>query len=178
MAKLVSKVYGDAYVSLVSEKKNLLNSALEEIKDVKEIFVQNREISMLLDSPKMGDDEKKDFIKGIFENEIGKETLGFLLTIIAKKRQNEILPILDYVIDCIKGLLGIGKAKIITVLPLDISKKKELEEKLLKTSHYSSLETEYVIDENILGGIVIRIGDRVVDSSVRTRIEKMRKMLL
>ena len=48
---------------------------------------------------------------------------------------------------------------------------------LLKSSHYKSLEVEYVVDESIIGGIVIRIGDRVVDSSVKTRIDKMRKML-
>ena len=40
MAKLVSKVYGDAYVSVVSEKNNLID-ALEEIKSVKNIFAEN-----------------------------------------------------------------------------------------------------------------------------------------
>ena len=69
MAKLVSKVYGDAYVSVVSEKNNLID-ALEEIKSVKNILLENVEIIELLDSPKMDDEEKIDFIKGIFENHI------------------------------------------------------------------------------------------------------------
>ena len=56
MAKLVSKVYGDAYVSVVSEKNNLID-ALEEIKSVKNIFAENNEIMGLLDSPKMDDEE-------------------------------------------------------------------------------------------------------------------------
>ena len=62
-------------------------------------------------------------------------------------------------------------------MPLDDSKKERIEDELLKSSHYKSLEVEYVVDESIIGGIVIRIGDRVVDSSVKTRIDKMRKML-
>ena len=62
-------------------------------------------------------------------------------------------------------------------MPLDDSKKERIVDELLKSSHYKSLEAEYVVDESIIGGIVIRIGDRVVDSSVKTRIEKMRKML-
>ena len=176
MAKLVSKVYGDAYVSVVSEKNNLID-ALEEIKSVKNILLENVEIIELLDSPKMDDEEKIDFIKGIFENHISVDSLGFLLTIIEKKRQAELIPILDYVIDCVKELLLIGKATVTTALPLDDSKKERVVDELLKSSHYKSLEAEYVVDESIIGGIVIRIGDRVVDSSVKTRIDKMRKML-
>ena len=177
MAKLVSKVYGDAYVSEISEKNIDLNLALEEIKGIKGIFIENNKISRLLDSPKMDDDEKANFIRGIFENRIGNESLGLLLTIIEKKRQGEFINIFDYIIDCLKELLGIGKAKITTSLPLRDSKKKELEKRILETSHYNSLESEYVVDESIIGGIVIRIGDRVVDSSVKTKIEKMRKIL-
>lgn len=176
MAKLVSKVYGDAYVSVVSEKNNLID-ALEEIKSVKNILLENVEIIELLDSPKMDDEEKIDFIKGIFENHISVDSMGFLLTIIEKKRQAELLPIFDYVIDCVKELLLIGKATVTTALPLDDSKKERIVDELLKSSHYKSLEAEYVVDESIIGGIVIRIGDRVVDSSVKTRIDKMRKML-
>ena len=176
MAKLVSKVYGDAYVSVVSEKNNLID-ALEEIKSVKNILLENVEIIELLDSPKMDDEEKIDFIKGIFENHISVDSLGFLLTIIEKKRQAELIPILDYVIDCVKELLLIGKATVTTALPLDDSKKERIVDELLKSSHYKSLEAEYVVDESIIGGIVIRIGDRVVDSSVKTRIDKIRKML-
>lgn len=176
MAKLVSKVYGDAYVSVVSEKNNLID-ALEEIKSVKNILLENVEIIELLDSPKMDDEEKIDFIKGIFENYISVDSMGFLLTIIEKKRQAELISILDYVIDCIKELLLIGKATVTTALPLDDSKKDKIVDELLKSSHYKSLEAEYVVDESIIGGIVIRIGDRVVDSSVKTRIDKMRKML-
>ena len=176
MAKLVSKVYGDAYVSVVSEKNNLID-ALEEIKSVKNILLENVEIIELLDSPKMDDEEKIDFIKGIFENHISVDSMGFLLTIIEKKRQAELIPILDYVIDCVKELLLIGKATVTTALPLDDSKKERIVDELLKSSHYKSLEAEYVVDESLIGGIVIRIGDRVVDSSVKTRIDKMRKML-
>ena len=176
MAKLVSKVYGDAYVSVVSEKNNLID-ALEEIKSVKNILLENVEIIELLDSPKMDDEEKIDFVKGIFENHVSVDSLGFLLTVIEKKRQAELIPILDYVIDCVKELLLIGKATVTTALPLDDSKKERIVDELLKSSHYKSLEVEYVVDESIIGGIVIRIGDRVVDSSVKTRIDKMRKML-
>ena len=72
------------------------------------------------------------------------------------------------------------KAENVLVKTLDklfVAKKERIVEELIKSSKYKSLEAKYIVDESILGGIVIRIGDRVVDSSVKTRIEKMRKML-
>ena len=176
LKEIVSNVYGDAYVSVVSEKNNL-NVALDEIKAIKDIFVKNDEIVLLLDSPKMDDEEKVSFLKGIFEHHISDDSMGLLLTVIEKKRQAELSAILDYIIDCIKELLLIGKATITTALPLDDAKKERIVEELIKSSRYKSLEAKFIVDESILGGIVIRIGDRVVDSSVKTRIEKMRKML-
>ena len=54
MAKLVSKVYGDAYVSVVSEKNNLID-ALEEIKLLKNILLENGEIIDVSSAEKLYD---------------------------------------------------------------------------------------------------------------------------
>ncbi len=56
--RVVSKVYGDAYVSVVSDKNNLMLH--DEIKAIR-YFVKNEDIALLLDSPKMDDEEKVSF---------------------------------------------------------------------------------------------------------------------
>ena len=43
---------------------------------------------------------------------------------------------------------------------------------------YVDLEITYAVDESLLGGLVIRIGDRVVDSSIRTRLEEVKRDLM
>jgi len=53
-----------------------------------------------------------------------------------------------------------------------------VEERLLETTGFVSLEMEYAVDESLLGGLVIRIGDRVVDSSIKTRLEEIRRDLM
>ena len=50
-------------------------------------------------------------------------------------------------------------------------------EKLLKTTEYKKFDIEYFVDESILGGMVIRIRDRVIDSSVKTALSNMSKSL-
>ena len=55
--------------------------------------------------------------------------------------------------------------------------KSGIEEKLIQTSGYQSLEMNYTIDKRLLGGIRIRIGDRVLDNSIQTKLEEMTRSL-
>ena len=55
--------------------------------------------------------------------------------------------------------------------------KKQIEDRLLETTSYKEMEMTYAVDESLIGGMVIRIGDRVVDSSVKTKLEELTKQL-
>ena len=57
------------------------------------------------------------------------------------------------------------------------SQKEALKKKLLADTKYTSLEFHFEIDESLLSGMVIRIGDRVVDSSAATRLKNMTRQL-
>ena len=52
-----------------------------------------------------------------------------------------------------------------------------LEKKLLETTAYVAVEMHYSVDPALLGGMVIRIGDHVVDSSIKTRLYELKKEL-
>ena len=56
--------------------------------------------------------------------------------------------------------------------------KEAVKKKLLDTTDYVSMEMNYGIDESLIGGMVIRIGDRVVDSSIKTKLEGLKRELV
>ena len=56
--------------------------------------------------------------------------------------------------------------------------KEEIEKKLLDTTGYKKVEIEYITDPSLIGGIVIRVGDRVVDGSIRTRLYELKRGLI
>ena len=60
---------------------------------------------------------------------------------------------------------------------LSEEQKEQIKEKLLATTEYVEFEMSFNVDASLIGGLVIRVGDRVVDSSIRTRIEEMAKEL-
>lgn len=103
---------------------------------------------------------------------------GFLHLVVSKDRYGEIDAILDYFVDEVKRLKGIGIAYVTTAFHLSEAKKKEIEAKLLATTSFRKMEMHYRIEEDLIGGMVIRIGDRVVDSSVKNKLFELQRELL
>ena len=177
MAKLISKTYGDALFSLAVEE-NKIDEFIEEITGLLAILQQEEEFSKLMNHPRVSVDEKVALVNTIFTGRISKELVGFLTLVVTKGRYAEIQSILEYFLDSAKEFKGIGVAYVSTPLELNAQQKEKVEQKLLATTQYKEMEMHYVIDEALIGGMQIRIKDRVVDSSVRTKILKMQQNLM
>ena len=104
--------------------------------------------------------------------------MGFLAAVVDKGRQNDILAILGYFIRQVKEEKGIGTAFVTSAVELTKKQKQEVKNKLLATTQYVEFEMNYIVDSSLIGGMVIRIGDRVVDSSIKTRLYELKKQLI
>lgn len=177
MAKLISKTYGEALFELAVEE-NKVDSFAEEIQTLQQILAENEELGRLMNHPKIIKEEKLQVIKNIFEGRLDQELLGFLSLLITKDRYNEADSILQYFLDQVKELKGIGVAYVTTAEELREEQKEQIVSKLLETTRYQQMEMHYAQDQTLIGGMVIRIGDRVVDSSIRTKLEELQKQLM
>lgn len=176
MAKLVEKIYGDALFEL-SVEKNQIDILYEEARFVKDIIKNNSDLIQLLNHPKVSKDEKEKVVENIFKNRLTDDMTGFLVLIVKKSRQKDIKMILDYFIGRVKEYKKIGVATVKTAYVMNESQKESIESKLISTTEYKSFEIQYVVDESLIGGMIIRVGDRVIDSSIKNKIEKMSKEL-
>lgn len=176
MAKLVSSVYGDALFDLVLEEGRV-DAAAEEIRAVREVFLHNEELFTLLNHPEILREEKIALVEKAFGGRVSDEVLGFLCVIITKERHNAMLPIFDHFLRRVKRHEGIGEAVVISAVPLSGEQKAAVRQRLLETSRYRELEIDYQEDPALLGGMVIRMDDRVVDSSLKTQIDTLRREL-
>ena len=177
MAKLVSKVYGDALYEEAMEK-NVLSDWFDEVQALEAIFRENSDLVQFLNHPQIIKEEKIKVMENIFSGKISDGLMGFLVIVIEKGRQNDILPICDYFIERVKEYKKIGIVKVTSAVSLSDEQKARIEKRVLETTAYVSLETSYTVDPSLLGGLVIRIGDRVVDSSVKTHLEELKRDLL
>ncbi len=176
MAKLVSSTYGDALFALALEEDKL-DTFCEEVEAAREVFLQNEELLKLLNHPKVVKDEKITVVENIFRGKVSEEMLGFFHIVVTKDRYNDIPAIFDYFLRKVKEYKGIGAARVTSAMELSPEQKAAIKDRLLTITDYRSFEMDYQVDPSILGGLVIRIDDRVVDSSLKTQIEKLARQL-
>ncbi len=175
MAKLVSKVYGDALFSIAVEE-NKLDTLWEEVKAVRQAIVDNPDFVSVLCHPEMPQEKRLAVLEDVFGGQ-SDDMKGFLNVLVRKGRFGEILSILDYFDGQAKEYNKIGVVKVTTPLPLSAIQKSEIENKLLRVTGYEKLEMDYQLDQSLLGGIVIRIGDRILDNSIRSKMDAMSREL-
>lgn len=176
MAKLISKTYGEALFEIAMEE-NKMDELFEEVQATAQILKENPELHQLLMHPKISKEEKISVTESIFKGRISDELTGFLNLVIQKERYGELNAILQYFVDKIKEEKGIGIAYVTTAMELKESQKKQIVDKLLETTGYKEMEMHYEVDDTIIGGMVIRIGDRVVDSTIKSKLELLKKQL-
>ena len=172
MAKLVEKVYGEALFELACESGRE-KELLQEAGTVKQILSENPDFEKLMLNPAVPKEEKEKVLEAVWQERIGREIYGIMHLLLQKEHYKQLPLVLDYFIAREK----IGIAYVKTAVSLSETQKDRVEKRLLETTDYRSFEMHYEVDEALLGGMVIRIGDRVVDSSIRTKLENLSRQL-
>ena len=176
MAKLVSKTYGDALFEVALEEDKL-DQFLEEVKAVKAAVDENQDLFKLMSHPKVVKEEKIKVVEDIFSGKVSRELVGLVRMIVDKGHFEQIDSVFTYFIDEVKEYRNIGTAYVTSALELTDAQKSAIEKRLLETTKYVTFEMHYNVDAAIIGGLVIRIGDRVVDSSVRMKLADLTREL-
>lgn len=177
MAKQVKATYGEALFELAVEEKRT-DELFEEAKAVLKSFEDNKDFIKFLNHPKIEKENKIEAVENVYKDFVSKDMVGFLRIIVEKGRYNEIPAILTYFIDKMKEYKKIGVVYVASATELTVKQKASIEKKLLEVTTYQSLEMNYQLDESLIGGLIIRIGDRVVDSSIKTKLSNLSKELL
>ena len=176
MAKLVSKVYGDALFELAVEEDKL-TSVWDEVRVISQALKDNPEFLPTLMHPEMSMEDKQKMLKEIFGGKLSPDVMGLLDVMVRKNRIGELGKVLDYFEDRAKERQKIGVVEVSTPIELSDSDRKKVEQRVLEVTDFASLEMNYKVDKSLLGGMVIRIGDQVLDNSIRSKLDAMSRQL-
>ena len=202
MAKIISNVYGEALFSYALEENEKMPHALEkmyeEAIDIKQVFSISEDLKTFIFNPRFSIDEKKQFIKKVFVENIWKDDFKTTLSyfkfddivkgenskmlevvdmLIDKNRAKDIPNIIDYFINKILEYKNILKASITSAKELTDEQKKLLKDKLVEVVHCSDLIIDYKIDNSFIEGMRIKIGDKVFDNTYKNKIHNITKNL-
>jgi F-type H+-transporting ATPase subunit delta len=177
MAKLVSKTYGEALFEVASENGKI-RELTDEISNVESILKDNPDFQKLMLHPGIPKQEKLKVVEEVFGGKVSDELTGFFRIIVENERYKELDSVFKYFEAKVKETEGIGVAYVTTAVQLPDDRKEQVKKRLLETTSYNKMEMHYDVDTSLIGGMVIRIGDRVVDSSIRTRLNDLTRQLL
>ena len=175
MAKSAITTYGEALFQIAVESSSCLQM-LDEVLELKKILSENPELGSVMLNPRFSKEEHSEIISNVFKGRIDDKLFSFLELLVSKGRYNYLEEILDYFVSRVKEHLHIGQASVTSAIEIDDEMKKRIKEKLF-TTDYKEIEIEYITDPSLIGGMVIRIKDRIVDNSVRTKIENISRDL-
>lgn len=177
MAKLVSKVYGEALFETAMEEDKA-DAFLEEIGGIRACLAQNPDFDRLMRHPGIPKQDKIHAMREVFDGRISAELVSFMEIILEKERYSALEAVFEYFTGKVKEEKKIGVAYVTTAEELDETQRTQIRDRLLETTAYLTMEMHYSVDPGLIGGMVIRIKDRVVDSSIRTKLEDLTRQLL
>lgn len=176
MAKLVDKTYGQALFELGVEEGKIDEYA-QQIAIVRSLFESNPDLMRLLKHPQIPKEEKLKVIQTCFDGRADDEITEFILIVVRAGRQADMVKIFDYFLNAVKAYKHIGTAYVTSAVELTKEQKDMVEARLLELTDNVSYEMVYHVDPSLIGGMIIRIGDKVVDSSIKTKIDTISRQL-
>jgi F-type H+-transporting ATPase subunit delta len=163
--------YAKATLNLAKDK-NLAKEVNDDMILIRDTIEQNSDLDVMLKSPIIKSRVKKSILQDIFKKKINGITMGVIELLIENKRL-QLLPLVakEYIV-IYDFMQGVEVAQVTTAVPLT----KSLEKDILKRVH-ESIDKEVslvnVVDPSIIGGFVLRVGDKEYDSSVAYRLEDL-----
>lgn len=160
----------------IARAQNKIDELEEELRSVNSVVAASRELQKVLYHPQIAPEEKKGILKAIFEGKVSATTVNFLYLLVDHKREAFLKDIVTFFTSLADRARNVVQVQVTSAVELTAEEKGKLKETLEKATR-KNVRAEYSVDPSLIGGVVVRIGDRVIDGSVKTRLAGMREHL-
>ncbi|HEX3028822.1 MAG TPA: F0F1 ATP synthase subunit delta [Clostridia bacterium] len=174
---LIEKRYAEALINLSVQKKEI-DAFEQDFQSIVDIFNDQEDFRFFLLSPEISTEVKKGALKEVFGGSVKPELLNFLMLVLDKGRIKFLPGIFEEFISLADKEKNVLSMTIISTSPLSEDQIKIIKDKYQKIYNASSVKVALEIDTGILGGIKIKIGDEVVDGSIKGRLDALRNVIL
>jgi len=166
--------------------KALLNLALEEkqedlihsdMKLISSTIASNNELQILLNSPVYKMSDKKAALQGIFHSNSSKLTNNLFALLETNKRISLLQAISKQYGVLYNQVKQTEKATVTTAFPIDEAMRAQVLAKTTELVGNKKISLENKVDESIIGGFILRVGDVQIDASILNKIGKLKREL-
>jgi F-type H+-transporting ATPase subunit delta len=175
--EIIARRYATALADVV-EKSGETETVKAELNSWEEMIKTNRDLQNVFANPAIAHLSKEKVLEILLgKTKPSKTTANFLRVLLRNNRLTDISHINEKFLAVLEERSGIISAEIISARPLSDAQKAEFQTNLAKMTG-KTVNMNFEIDEQIIGGVVTRVGSTVYDSSVKTQLENLKAELI
>jgi len=152
-----------------------IEKVTQDLSLVKELFDAVPSLQRFLENPAVSMQEKQDFVDEQFGQNIGGWTLRLLKLLVENKRVSIFSPLVEQFNALVMQQENAAHAEVVSAIELEEELRTRISKTLEATFGYSRVDLQNRVDPGLLGGIIIKLQDRVIDGSYVGRLEELRK---
>lgn len=168
--------YAQAIYEIASEK-SLLSEVEQQLKLVEATVAGHADLSTLMFHPLVPAPAKKETISRVFAGDLDDFVQNFLLLLIDKRREPALPAIIREYIRLANEARNIAEAEVLTAKELTGGQLNALAAKLSQVTG-KNIVLKTAIDQDLIGGVVVKIGDKLIDGSVVRQLKALKTALL
>ena len=172
---VVAERYALALYQLGKEQ-NLSGQIDEELRMIKKVLTQNPAFVSLLKSPKLSVEAKRKLIADSF-SKASDPVVNTLMLLTDRHREDVIVEVADSYNNLLNEERGIAEATVYSVRPLTADESKAISVVFAPKVGKQTLNIENIVDPDLLGGVKVRIGNRIFDGSLRGKLDRLGRKL-
>jgi F-type H+-transporting ATPase subunit delta len=171
----IARVYATALYQ-AAEEEGRLEQVRHDLGEFVQAMEGSADLRQLVAAEEISDVRKTQVLMELTEG--GDELVrNFLRLLVDKSRESELAGAHRAFVQLVEQAQGLVHVEVVSAVPLTAAMQEALRTKIGSSLH-KTVELTMTVDEEILGGLRLRIGDRVADASVRHRLEKLRELLI
>jgi F-type H+-transporting ATPase subunit delta len=169
---LISDRYASALYDLANENK-VVDSVIENLNFLKDIISENKELKLVVKSPLITSSDKLEIIlKLVSEKNFNQLSITFLKVISNNKRFSSLPSIILQFIKINAQKRGDILADVTSADDLSDQQQEDIKEQL-RTILGEKLSLNFKVDKNIIGGLIVKVGSKMIDTSLANKINKL-----
>lgn len=177
MAELdIASVYGQALLD-AAVRRGLDAQVGGEVEALLPLLEKGQPLPVLLSTPQIPPADKKALLARVFGGRVQPLLLDFMHLLVDKRRLPALAECLRYYHRRAQERLGLTPGEVVTAHPLEESLRQRLEERLEALTG-KTFQLQWTVNPKILGGVVVRYGDVLLDGSLESRLRELERRLL
>jgi F-type H+-transporting ATPase subunit delta len=172
---VVAYRYAKSLIDLANEKK-VVDEVSQDMALFKQICDENRQFLVVLGNPIVRHEKKLGILKKVFENRVNPVTFSIFNVLTKKNRESLIYAIADEFQKIYNDQNGIQQATVISSTALTDEQRKQFT-KVVADATGRKVVLEEKVNESLIGGYILKVGDTQVDTTVRKKLNDLKLKL-